>query len=91
VRCICLKISIGDDPTTRKMIDTGLTYLVGSHALFIERGRSTFLVVDIGVREPRFADVIASAPQLTESRPVNATVIALALVISAYVASFRHA
>lgn len=90
-RHVCLKISIGDDATTRKMIDTGLTCLVGSHALFIERGRSTFLVVDIGVREPRFTDVITSGRQLTESCPVNAIVEAVALALPAYVASFHHA
>jgi len=90
-RRVCLKISIGDDATTCKMIDTGLTCLVGSHALFIERGRSTFLVVDIGVREPRFTDVIASGRQLAESCPVNAIVEAVALFLLTYVASFHHA
>ena len=73
------------------MIDTGLTCLVGSHALFIERGRRTFLIVDIGVREPRFTDVIASGRQLAESCSVNAIVEAVALVPLTCVASFRHA
>ncbi len=72
------------------MIDTGLTYLVDSHASFIERGRSTILVVDIGVRAPRFTDVIASGPQLAESCPVNTIVEAVALVPLTCVASFRH-
>ena len=90
-RRVCLKISIGDDATTRKMIDTGLTCLVGSHALFIERGRSAFLVVYIGVRTPRFSDVIASSPQLAESCPVNAIVEAVALFLLTYVGSFHHA
>ena len=73
------------------MIDTGLTCLVGSHALFIERGRSAFLVVDIGVREPRLADAIASVPQLAESCPVNAIVEAVALFLLTCIASFDHA
>ena len=90
-RRICLKISIGDDATTRKMIDTGLTCLVGSHALFIERARSTFLAVDIGFREPRFTDVIASGRHLAKSCPVNAIAEAVALALPAYVVSFRHA
>ena len=72
------------------MIDTGLTCLVGSHALFIERSRSAFLVVDIGVREPRFTDVIASGRQLAESCPVNAIVEAVTLFLLTYVASFHH-
>lgn len=73
------------------MIDTGLTCLVGSHALFIERGWSTFLVVDIGVRERRFTDVIASGRQLAESYPVNAIVEAVALVPLTCITSFHHA
>lgn len=73
------------------MIDTCLTCLVGSHALFIERGRSAFLVVDIGVRKPRLTDVIASDPQLAESCPVNTIVEAVALVLLTYAASFHHA
>ena len=90
-RRVCLKIGIGHDATTRKMIDTGLTCLLGSLASFAKRGRSTFLVVDIGVREPRFTDVIASGPQLAESCPVNAIVEAVALVPPTDVASFHHA
>ena len=84
-------MSIGDGATTRKMIDTGLTCLSGSPASFAERGRSTLLVVDIGVREPRFTDVIVSVPQLAESHPVNAIVEAVALFLLTYVASFHHA
>lgn len=89
-RRVCLKMGIGDDATTRKMIDTGLTCLLGSHASFIERGRRTFLVVDIDVREPRLTDVIASGPQLAESCLVNAIVEAVALFLLTYVASFHH-
>ena len=73
------------------MIDTGRTGLLGSHASFANHGRSTFLVVDIGVREPRFTDVIASGRQLAESCPVNAIVEAVALVLLTYAASFHHA
>ena len=73
------------------MIDTGLACLVGRHASFAKRCRSTFLVVDIGVRKPQFTDVIASAPQLAESCPVNVIVEAVALVLPTCVASFHHA
>lgn len=60
------------------MMNTGLTCPLYSHASVVRHRHSTELVVDIGVREPWFADVIASPPQLTETRPVNGTVVALA-------------
>ena len=85
------RLFISNDEATRKMIDPGRTGLLGTHASFVRHSHSTVLVVDISMCEPRFADVIASVPQLTKSSPVNAVVAALGLVMPTCVASLHHA
>ena len=90
-RRVCFQVGVGNDEATRKKIDPRLTGFVGSHASFVRHSHSTVLVVDISMCEPRFADVIASVPQLTKSSPVNAVAAALGLVMPTCVASLHHA